>query len=49
MVAFQYIANELVFTVVYRFDDEPVVAGKIEERSRLPRGPKLRENVLLRQ
>lgn len=49
VVVFQYLANEFVFAVVYRFDDEPVVAGKIEERARLPRGPEFRENVLLRQ
>lgn len=49
VVVFQYLANEFVFVVVYRFDDEPVIAGKIEERTRLARGPELRENVLLRQ
>lgn len=49
MVIFQNLANELVFTVVYRFDNEPVVAGEVEERARFPGGAKLRENVLLRQ
>ena len=48
MVVLQDLANEFVFAVVYCFDDEPVVAGKIEEGARLPRGSKFREDVLLR-
>ena len=48
MVVFQNLPNKFVFVVVYRFDDEPVVAGKVEKRARLPRGPKFREYVLLR-
>ena len=47
MVVFQYLANKLVFVVVYRLDDEPIVARKIKERARLPGGPQLRENVFL--
>ena len=49
MVVFQNLADELVFVVVYRFDNEPVVTGEVEERARLPRGAKLREDVFLRQ
>lgn len=49
MVVFQNLADEFVFAVVYGFDNEPVVAGKIEEGARLPRGTKFRENVLLRE
>lgn len=49
MVVFQNLADEFVFSVVYRFDDEPVIAGKIKERARLPGGPEFRENILLRQ
>jgi hypothetical protein len=48
MVVFQNLADEFVFAVVDRFDDEPVVAGEIEEGARFPRGSELRENVLLR-
>jgi len=49
MVAFQNLADEFVFIMVYRFDDEPVVTGEIEERARFPRGTKLRENIFLSQ
>jgi len=49
MVVFQNLADEFVLVVVYRFDDEPVVTREIEERAGLPRGTKLRENVLFRQ
>jgi hypothetical protein len=49
MVVFQNLADKLVFVVVYRFDNEPVVTGEVEERARFARGAKLRENVLLRQ
>lgn len=49
MVVFQNLADELVFAVVYRFDNEPVVTGEVEERAGFPGGAKLRENVLLRQ
>ena len=48
MVVFQNLADEFVFVVVYRFDDEPVVTREIEERARLARGTKLREYVLFR-
>jgi len=49
MVVFQNLADEFVFVVVYRFDDEPVVTREIKERAGLPGGTKLRENVLFRQ
>ena len=31
MVIFQNLADEFVFVVVYRFDDEPIVTREIEE------------------
>ena len=49
MIVFENLANEFVFSVMYCFDNEPIVTGKIEERARFPRGAKLRENVFLRQ
>jgi len=47
MIVFQNLADEFVFAVMYRFDDEPVVTGEIEERAGFPRGTKLREDVFL--
>ena len=48
VVVFQNLADEFVFIIMYRFDDESVVAGEIEKRAGLPGGTKLREDVLLR-
>ena len=49
MVVFQNLADEFVFVVVYRLDDEPVVTREIKERAGLSGGTELRENVLFRQ
>ena len=49
MVVFQNLADEFVFVVVYRFDDEPVVTREIKERAGLAGRTKLREDVLFRQ
>ena len=49
MVVFENPADEFVFVVVYRFDDEPVVTREIKERAGLSGGTKFGENVLFRQ
>ena len=49
VIVFQNLADEFMFVMVYRFDDEPVVTGEIKKRAGLPRRTKFRKDVLLRQ
>jgi hypothetical protein len=46
VVILQYLPQELVFSVVYSFDDVLVVSGEIEEATALARRAELGEDVL---
>lgn len=46
VVALQYRAEELVFCMPNRLDDEAIVTGEVEERPGFARRPELRKNIL---